>query len=88
VFDREKIFNSRRVRLTTASGFRTIGKSGRTPRHHWPLAAIFSILFALAGLRYTIHNWHHPDDLSPWATPLLAIAILLGAWNRFSRRPR
>jgi hypothetical protein len=88
VFDREKIFNSRRVTPPADSGFRTIGKSGRTPRHHRPLAAIFSILFALAGLRYTIHNWHHPDYPSPWATPLLAIAILLGAWNRFSRRPR
>jgi hypothetical protein len=39
-------------------------------------------------LRFTIHNWHHPDAQSPWATPLVAIAILLGAWNRFSRRPR
>ena len=47
---------------------------------------ILSILFALAGLRYAIHNWHHPYDPSPLAAPLLGIAILLGAWNRFSRR--
>jgi hypothetical protein len=52
------------------------------------VVAVLSILFALAGLRFTIHNWHHPDAQSPWATPLVAIAILLGAWNRFSRRPR
>jgi hypothetical protein len=88
VFDREKIFNSRRVTPPADSGFRTVGNSRRTRRHHWSLAAVLSILFALAGLRYTIHNWHHPDDPSHWATPLLAIAIMLGAWNRFSRRPR
>jgi hypothetical protein len=82
VVDREKIFGSRRVTPPTGSGFRAVH---RTPRHHWPLPAILSILFALAGLRYTIHNWHHPDDPSRWATPLLAIAILLAAWNRFSR---
>jgi hypothetical protein len=82
VVDRAKIFSSRRVTPPTGSGFRAVQRS---QRHHWPLPAILSILFALAGLRYTIHNWHHPDDPSPWATPLVAIAILLAAWNRFSR---
>jgi hypothetical protein len=85
VFDREKIFGSRRVTPPAGSGFRAVHKS---PRHHWPAAAVLSILFALAGLRFAIHNWHHPDAQSPWAMPLVAIAILLGAWNRFSRRPR
>jgi hypothetical protein len=85
VFDREKIFGSRRVTPPAGSGFRAMGKSGRPQRHHWPLAAILSILFALAGLRYTIHNWHHPDNPSSLALPLVAIAILLGAWNRFRR---
>jgi hypothetical protein len=46
------------------------------------------MLFALAGLRFTLHNWHHPDDPSPWATPLVAIAILLAAWNRIRRSRR
>jgi membrane protease YdiL (CAAX protease family) len=86
MFDREKIFNSRRVTPPAHSGFRAVTQP-RAPRHHWPLPAILSILFALGGLRYTIHNWHHPDDPSPWATPLVAIAILLAAWNRFRRRP-
>jgi hypothetical protein len=85
VFDRAKIFGPRRVTPPANSGFRAVA---RTPRHHWPLAAVLSILFALAGLRFAIHNWHHPDNPSPLALPLLAIAILLGAWNRFSRRPR
>jgi hypothetical protein len=85
VVDREKIFSSRRVIPPASSGFRAVGKSGQRRRHQWPVPAILSILFALAGLRYTIHNWHHPDDPSPWATPLVAIAILLAAWNRFSR---
>lgn len=81
--DREKIFTSRRVTPPAGSGFRAV----QTPqRHHWPVAAILSILFALAGLRYAIHNWHHPDDPSRLALPLLGIAILLGAWNRFSRK--
>jgi hypothetical protein len=83
VFSREKIFSSRRVTPPAGSSFRAVH---RTPRHHWPLAAVLSVLFALAGLRFTLHNWHHPDDPSRWATPLLAIAILLAAWNRFSRR--
>jgi hypothetical protein len=69
----------------TASGFRRV--TGRAC-HHWPITAILSILFALAGLRYAIHNWHHPCDPSRLAIPLLGIAILLGAWNRFSRRLR
>jgi hypothetical protein len=76
VFHREKVFSSRPVTPATSSGFRAMGKAGRARRHHrWPLAAILSILFALAcalplpsfsrpGLRYTIHNWHHPDDPS------------------------
>jgi hypothetical protein len=59
-----------------------------SPRDHSPWLGLLSILFALAGLRYTIHNWHHPDDPSVWATPLLAVAILLAAWNRFNRRRR
>jgi hypothetical protein len=80
-----KIFNRKPVTPPAASGFRRVTKPGRT-RHHWPLAAILSILFALAGLRYAIHNWHHPYDPSPLAAPLLGVAILLGAWNRFSRR--
>jgi hypothetical protein len=67
------------------SGFRAVHKS---PRHYWPVAAVLSILFALAGLRFTIHNGHHPDNQSPWATPLVAVAILPGALNRFSRRSR
>lgn len=86
MFDREKIFSSKRVIPPPGSGFRAVGKAGQPPRHHWPLAAILSILFALAGLRYTVHNWHHPDQPSSLATPLLAVAILLGAWNRFSRK--
>jgi hypothetical protein len=85
VVDRDKIFSSRRVTPPAASGFRTVR---RTPRHHWPAVAILSMLFALAGLRFTLHNWHHPDDPSPWATPLVAIAILLAAWNRFRRSRR
>jgi hypothetical protein len=85
VVDREKIFSSRRVTPPASSGFRTVR---RTARHHWPAAAILSMLFALAGLRFTLHNWHHPDDPSPWATPLVAIAILLAAWNRFRRSRR
>ena len=80
-----KVFNRKRVTPPAASGFRRVTKPARA-RHHWPLAAILSILFALAGLRYAIHNWHHPYDSSPLAAPLLGIAILLGAWNRFSRR--
>jgi hypothetical protein len=83
VFDREKIFSSRRVTPPASSGFRALGKAGSPQRRPWSLAAILSILFALAGLRYAIHNWHHPNDPSPLALPLLAIAILLGAWNRF-----
>ena len=67
----------------SGSGFRALGS--RAPRHHWPLPAIASCLFALAGLRYTIHNWHHPERPSPWALPLIAIAIVLGAWNRTRR---
>ena len=89
MLDREKIFSSSRVTPPAGSGFRAVHKS---PRHHWRVAAVLSItvlsiLFALAGLRFTIHNWHHPDNPSRWATPLLAIAILLAAWNRFSRQP-
>jgi hypothetical protein len=86
VVDRQKIFSSRRVIAPPSSGFRAVGKSGERRRRQWPLPAILSILFALAGLRSTIHNWHHPDEPLPWATPLVAIAILLAAWNRFSRR--
>jgi hypothetical protein len=67
-----------------AAGFQPV-QSSRT-RARWPLAAILSILFAIAGLRYTIHNWHHPDDASSFALPLLAVAILLAAWNRFRSR--
>jgi len=90
VFDREKIFSSRRVTPPAGSGFRAVHKS---PRYHWLVAAVLSIavlsiLSALAGLRFTIHNSHHPDNPSRRATPLLAIAILLAAWNRFNRRPR
>ena len=72
----------------TGTGFRTMGNAGSPASHHWPLSAIGSCLFALAGLRYTIHNWHHPYQQSPYATPLIVIAILLGAWNRFSRTRR
>jgi hypothetical protein len=83
VVDREKIFTSRRVTPPAGSGFRAV----HTPRRHrWPVAAVLSILFALAGLRYAIHNWHHPDSPSQLALPLLGVAIALGAWNRFSRR--
>ena len=85
MFDRD-IFKSRRVTPPSGSGFRAVGNAGQPPRHHWPVTAIASCLFALAGLRYTIHNWHHPDDPSHYAVPLVAIAILLGAWNRFSRK--
>ena len=85
MYNREKIFNRKRAAPPAASGFRRV--TGHT-RHHWPVAAILSILFALAGLGYVIHNWHHPDDPSRLAIPLLGIAILLGAWNRFSRRTR
>ncbi len=85
MFDRE-IFKSKRVTPPTSSGFRALGDMARLPRHHWPMAAIASCLFALAGLRFTIHNWHHPDDPSRFAMPLIVIAILLGAWNRFSRK--
>ena len=68
------------------SGFRSMGSASRPLRHHWPIPAIGSCLFALAGLRYTIHNWHHPYQQSALATPFIVIAILLGAWNRFSRQ--
>jgi hypothetical protein len=64
VFDREKIFSSSRVTPSAGSGFRAVNKS---PRHHWPGAAVLSILFALAGLRFTIHNYNP----SRRATPLL-----------------
>jgi hypothetical protein len=40
------------------------------------------------GLRFTFHDWHHSDTPLRWATPLLAIAILLAAWNRFNRSRR
>ncbi len=69
----------------TGSGFRAVHPPRR---HRWPVAAVFSILFALAGFRYALHNWHHPDSPLPFALPLLGIAILLGAWNRFGRRAR
>jgi hypothetical protein len=82
VVDREKIFTSRRVTPPAGSGFRAVHPPRR---HRWPVPAVLSILFALAGLRYAIHNWHHPDDPSRLALPLLGIALLLGAWNRFRR---
>jgi hypothetical protein len=46
VFDRKKIFSSRRVTPQAGSGFHAVHKS---PRHHWPVAAVLSILFALDG---------------------------------------
>lgn len=83
MYNRDKIFSRNHATPPLASGFRRVTSRAR---HHWSLAAILSILFALAGLRYAIHNWHHPDTPSTLAVPLLGIAILLGAWNRFSRR--
>jgi hypothetical protein len=68
VFDRKKRFSSRRVMPPAGSGFRAVHKS---PRHYLPVAAVLSIVFGLVGLCFTINNWHHPDDPSRWATPLL-----------------
>ena len=79
--DREKIFTSRRVTPPAGSAFRAVHTARR---HHWPGAASLSMLLALTGLRYAIHNWHHPDNPSQRTLPLLSIAILLGAWNRLS----